>query len=129
MNKKILAQTLLPITSITLLGGGIATSLVLTSCSSNSSKVIILDTVEKVNNYLIAHKQTGHDVVPFTFSVGGSGQRVLDSPAGYLMNVLPLYNKQAFINGVIYQIYMKNKDNDLYIKIDGNTIYSRDGDG
>jgi hypothetical protein len=34
MSKKIFVKTLLPITSVALLGGGIASSLVLSSCSS-----------------------------------------------------------------------------------------------
>jgi hypothetical protein len=34
MNKKILAKTLLPIAIVALLGGGIATSLILSSCGS-----------------------------------------------------------------------------------------------
>jgi hypothetical protein len=34
MNKKILLKTLLPIATVALLGGGIASSLVLTSCSN-----------------------------------------------------------------------------------------------
>jgi hypothetical protein len=100
--------------------------LVLTSCSS--SKAIILDTGDKVINYLIAHQQTGQEFVSFTFSLGGSGERVLDNPSDYLNHVLPLYNEQAFINGIIYEIYTDDKGGNLYIKIDGNTIYAREAD-
>jgi hypothetical protein len=37
MNKKILAKTLLPIAIVAILGGGIASSLILTNCSGSSS--------------------------------------------------------------------------------------------
>jgi nitrogen fixation protein FixH len=40
MNKKILLKTLLPISTIALLGGGIASSLTLTSCSKKSEKAL-----------------------------------------------------------------------------------------
>jgi hypothetical protein len=40
MNKKILLKTLLPISAAALIGGGIASSLVLSSCSSNKNRDI-----------------------------------------------------------------------------------------
>jgi hypothetical protein len=43
MNKKILLKTILPIATVALLGGGIASSLILTSCSNKSEKALVID--------------------------------------------------------------------------------------
>jgi hypothetical protein len=52
MNKKILLKTLLPIAAVALLGGGIASSLTLTSCSNKSEKALEIDvsTPKNINN-------------------------------------------------------------------------------
>jgi hypothetical protein len=52
MNKKFLTKTLLPISAVALLGGGIATSLVLSSCSNKSKKA------EKALEINISHSTT-----------------------------------------------------------------------
>jgi hypothetical protein len=52
MNKKILTKILLPISTITLLGGGIASSLILTECSNSK---IIFKNPSEVGSYLSSH--------------------------------------------------------------------------
>jgi hypothetical protein len=54
MNKKILAKTLLPISTVALLGGGIASSLVLTSCSKKDGNLTFTN-IESINKYLDNH--------------------------------------------------------------------------
>jgi hypothetical protein len=49
MIKKVLIKTLLPISTVTLLGGGIASLLTLTSCSSNK---VILKSSAQAAKYL-----------------------------------------------------------------------------
>jgi hypothetical protein len=52
MNKKILLKTLFPITTVAILGGGIASSLTLTSCSNKIEKALEIDvsTPKIINN-------------------------------------------------------------------------------
>jgi hypothetical protein len=52
MNKKILAKTLLPISTIVLLGGGIASTLVLSSCGNGGNKVVTFTTAAETLEYL-----------------------------------------------------------------------------
>jgi hypothetical protein len=52
MNKKILLKTLLPISAVTLLGGGIASSFILTECSNSK---ITFKNPSEVGSYLSSH--------------------------------------------------------------------------
>jgi hypothetical protein len=42
VDKKTILKTLLPISSIALIGGGIASSLILTSCSNDNDEIVDL---------------------------------------------------------------------------------------
>jgi hypothetical protein len=74
MNKKILLKTLLPIFVVALLGGGIASSLTLTSCSNNKKDYIILNTREGVIEYLNKHQQhCAPENFPYIDDIFGTG--------------------------------------------------------
>jgi hypothetical protein len=68
MNKKILAKTLLPIATVALLGGGIASSLVLTSCSKKSDGGIIYEgtfnSEDEIINFINNHSQNLNYTIP-----------------------------------------------------------------
>jgi hypothetical protein len=66
MNKKILAKTLLPISAIALLGGGIASSLTLTSCSKKQNFSILEHDVfnSKAEIYKYINEHSSHPTVP-----------------------------------------------------------------
>jgi hypothetical protein len=93
MNKKILAKTLLPISSIALLGGGwIATSLTLTSCGNKS---VFLNNETKALQYLTKNSQKCPEA-NFTFDE--------DSAAEILNFIVKNYSKQACINAAIFYL-------------------------
>jgi hypothetical protein len=57
MNKKILLKTLLPISVVALLGGGIASSLILTSCGSKKDLVLKFEDKDEVSSYLAKNQR------------------------------------------------------------------------
>jgi hypothetical protein len=100
MNKKFLLKTLLPITSVVLIGGGIATSLVLSSCS----KKVVLTSYMQVIEYLAKNAV----ILPsgsYTYDdVEGVYEIVEYQRATFFDSILPVFNKQSYINGVIAYI-------------------------
>jgi hypothetical protein len=91
MNKKILTKTLLPIASIALIGGGIASSLALTSCS-NGTKL----TSRNYAKYLDNHAVKCEDA---TFYINGSNE--ITDTTNFFTWLSNNYTKQVFINGII----------------------------
>jgi hypothetical protein len=102
MNKKILLKTLLPISAIALLGGGIATSLTLSSCSS---KKVVLASYMQAKKYLAKNAV----ILPsgsyqYEISAGNYPEIIESQRAIFFNNILPVYNKQSIINGIICSI-------------------------
>jgi hypothetical protein len=99
MNKKILLNTLLPISVVGLLGGGIASSLALSSCSS--SKKVVLTSYMQAIEYLAKNAV----ILPrgnYEYIEGEDGDEVIETQcATFFNNILPVYNKQSYINGYI----------------------------
>jgi hypothetical protein len=95
MNKKILTKTLLPISTVVLLGGGIASSLILTNCSNS----ITFKSVADVDKYLSKHA-VKLSTSGYTFMYDSDSKQLDDSESFYKF-VYDKYNKQAYINGVL----------------------------
>jgi hypothetical protein len=95
MNKKILAKTLLPISTIVLLGGGIASSLVLTSCGNS----ITFKSVSDVDKYISKHAVKLSTIGDTFYYNNSSGE--LENSDSFYRFVYDKYNKQAYINGVL----------------------------
>jgi hypothetical protein len=95
MNKKILAKTLLPIATVALLGGGIASSLVLTS----SSKDLTISTQAEAAKYLLKHAR----VFPRSVFYYDENNELINADSFYDF-AYPYYDKQAFINGYISSV-------------------------
>jgi hypothetical protein len=104
MNKNIL-HLLLPITSIALIGGGIASSLVLTSCGN---KTIILRSKREIDKYL---KNNSQNCNYFVANIDETTDQ-LTEPQDFYNFILPHYTKQAFINGIISHFSLEVKDAD-----------------
>jgi hypothetical protein len=94
VNKKILAKTLLPIVSVVLIGGGIASSFVLTSCSND--KEVILSSSVAAENYIRKHAR----VFPSNEFHYNAISKITEVYPFYDFACL-YYDKQAFINGEI----------------------------
>jgi hypothetical protein len=95
MNKKILAKTLLPIATVALLGGGIASSIVLNSCSEGTNESIIL-TVNNYEEYLANHVVKCEEEY-FTTNSDYEINLVDD----FFVWLSHNYTKQVFVNGII----------------------------
>jgi hypothetical protein len=101
MNKKILLKTLLPISAVALLGGGIATSLTLSGCSS---KKVVLASYMQAKKYLAKNAV----ILPegsYQYDTEAGFPEIIESQrTTFFNNILPAYNKQSIINGVIDDI-------------------------
>jgi hypothetical protein len=113
MNKKILTKTLLPIATVALLGGGIASSLVLSSCGN---KTIILRSKAEVDKYLMDNSQNCD-----FFDASVNDANLLTEPQLFYNFILPHYTKQAFINGLISD-FLKVAGNNMSIIINNNSF-------
>jgi hypothetical protein len=103
-NNKILAKTLLPISTIALLGGGIASTFVLTSCGE---KATILNNKAEAISYLQKHKQNTNLQREFDSEYIDPDIVIDDDNYFYYLigdtipDSKPIYTKQAFVNGLI----------------------------
>jgi hypothetical protein len=118
MNKKILTKTLLPISVVALLGGGIASSLILSSCSKD--KTIVLKSNEEIIQYLQDNAQTCLESQN-TF-LYDSYSHALSSPVDFFNFIKTYYTKQAYINGFIFSYALNAKEEVTSVTVKDNFI-------
>ncbi|MDR2830873.1 MAG: hypothetical protein LBB45_07570 [Methanobrevibacter sp.] len=112
MSKKLFTK-LLPISTIALLGGGIASSLTLTSCSKKEIRVDASNT----EDYLVTHRQNGPDK-EVEYDENGN---IIDY--SFPIYLLKHYTKQALINYMIYSTsLLSSVIGDYYFFVGSNTI-------
>jgi hypothetical protein len=93
MNKKILAKILLPISVVALIGGGIASSLALSSCSNKSKKA------EKALEINISHSTNTYD--GFELDIEGSYEALnINSPTIEFVDNIPSEFSELHVNYV-----------------------------
>jgi hypothetical protein len=120
MNKKMLLKTLLPIVTVALLGGGIASSLTLTSCGKSK---IIFRSEDDLNSYLSKHSSSGDEI---EFAYGENGY--LEDVNNYHSYLLPVYTRQNFINSMLFT-YAHGSGARYPVTLDNNEIFVNHEDG
>jgi hypothetical protein len=130
MSKK-LFTTLLPIATVALLGGGIVSSLTLTSCGK--SKIIFRSKTD-VDNYLLKHSSSGMpDTFYYEVSSDEDNGRLPEAEVDrYHSYLLPIFTRQNLINSILY-VYSNgssfpitlsdNKNISGYINVEGKESY------
>jgi hypothetical protein len=125
MAKQTLLKTLLPIASVALIGGGIASTFVLTSCGE---KATILNNKAEAISYLQKHKQNTNLQREFNSAHIDSDIAIDNDYFYYLIgdttpDSRPIYTKQAFVNGLINDIvYEFDTDANFKLKIYNNKL-------
>ncbi|MDR2829810.1 MAG: hypothetical protein LBB45_02040 [Methanobrevibacter sp.] len=118
MIKKTLLKTLLPITSVALIGGGIASSLTLTSCSN---KKVIIKSQKQAIEYLLKNAV----ILPsgkyeYVINETSNKKEIKESDAALFYNkILSAYNKQSYINSMVANACFRNIEGHSFFKIGG----------